>query len=100
MNAIPDRVSSIPARATDPGEIRRQVSDEVYRKLAFLSAAIWTLGTLIYFILYAAPAARPVFPAMQGMIGSLVLAGIPWLFRRQVTDVLVARRLRGVSRGA
>ena len=100
MNAIPDRASSIPDRATDAREIRRQVSDEVYRKLAFLSAAIWTLGTLIYFILYAAPAVRPVFPAMQGMIGSLVLAGIPWLFRRQVTDVLVARRLRESSRGA
>ncbi len=100
MNAMPDRVSSIPDRATDAREIRRQVSDEVYRKLAFLSAAIWTLGTLIYFILYAAPAVRPVFPAMQGMIGSLVLAGIPWLFRRQITDVLVARRLRESSRGA
>ncbi len=87
MNAVPDR-------ATDAREIRRQVADEVYRKLAFLSAAIWTLGTLFYFIIVAAPAARPVFPAMQGMMGSLVLAAIPWLFRRQVTDWLVARRLR------
>ena len=92
MNAMPDR-------AADPREIRRQVSDEVYRKLAFLSAAIWTLGTLVYFILFAAPAARPVFPAMQGMIGSLVPAAIPWLFRRQITDWLVARRLREVARG-
>jgi hypothetical protein len=93
MNAIPDR-------AVDARAIRRQVSDEVYRKLAFLSAAIWTLGTLLYFVVYAAPAARPVFPAMQGMMGSLVLAAIPWLFRRQITDWLVARRLREPGRGA
>ena len=93
MNAMPDR-------AADAREIRRQVSDQVYRTLAFVSAAIWTLGTLLYFILYAAPAARPVFPPMQGMIGSLVLAAIPWLFRRQITDWLVARRLRESSRGA
>ena len=93
MNAIHDR-------AADPREIRRQVSDEVYRKLAFLSAAIWTLGTLFYFIIFAAPAVRPVFPAMQGMMGSLVLAAIPWLFRRQITDWLVARRLRERSREA
>ena len=92
-------MSSMPDRATDAREVRRRVSDEVYRKLAFVSAAIWTLGTLIYFILYAAPAVRPVFPAMQGMIGSLVLAAIPWLLRRQITDWLVARRLRESSRG-
>ncbi len=92
-------MSSMPDRATDPREVRRRVSDEVYRKLAFVSAAIWTLGTLIYFILYAAPAVRPVVPAMQGMIGSLVLAASPWLVRRQITDWLVARRLRESSRG-
>ena len=87
-------------RAPDAREIRRQVADEVYRKLAFVSAAIWTLGTLFYFVIFAAPAVRPVFPAMQGMIGSLVLAAIPWLFRGQVTDWLVARRMRERSRGA
>ena len=93
-------INAMPDRAVDPREIRRQVADEVYRNLAFVSAAIWTLGTLLYFIVFAAPAPRPVFPAMQGMIGSLVLAAIPWLFRRQVTDWLVARRLREHSRGA
>ncbi len=93
-------MTAMPDRAADAREVRRQVSDEVYRALAFLSAAIWTLGTLFYFIIVAAPAARPVFPAMQGMIGSLVLAGIPWLFRRQITDWLVARRVRERSRGA
>ena len=86
--------------AGDVAAIRRQVADEVYRTLAFLSAAIWTLGTLLYFIVFAAPATRPVFPAMQGMLGSLVLAGIPWLFRRQITDWLVARRVRAPVRGA
>ena len=93
MNPVHDR-------ATAARDIRRQVADEVYRKLAFLSAAIWTLGTLFYFIIFAAPAVRPVFPAMQGMIGSLVLAAIPWLFRSQVTDWLVARRVRERSRAA
>jgi hypothetical protein len=92
-------MNALPKPATDAREIRRRVSDEVYRKLAFLSAAIWTLGTLFYFIIFAAPAARPVFPAMQGMMGSLVLAAIPWLFRRQLTDWLVARRLRESSLG-
>ena len=92
MNALPDH-------APDAREIRRRVSDEVYRKLAFLSAAIWTLGTFFYFILFAAPVERPVFPAMQGMMGSLVLAAIPWLFRRQLTNWLVARRLRESSLG-
>ncbi len=74
-------------------DIRTRTADDVYRLLALVSAAIWTLGTLLYFIVFAAPAARPVFPAMQGMIGSVVLAGIPWLFRRQITDYLIARRL-------
>ncbi|MDP8924209.1 MAG: hypothetical protein M3O34_15200 [Chloroflexota bacterium] len=98
MNAMDVKATTDPV--TEGREIRRQVADEVYRKLALLSAAIWTLGTLLYFIVVAAPAARPVFPAMEGMIGSLVLAAIPWLFRRQVTDWLVARRLHDRARGA
>ena len=92
--------NAMPDHATDAPEIRRRVAHEVYQKLAFLSAAIWTLGTLFYFILFAAPVERPVMPAMQGMIGSLVLAALPWLFRSQVTDWLVARRVRERSRGA
>jgi len=90
-------MNAISQRMTDADQIRRQVADEVYRKLAFLSFAIWTLGTFLYFITYAAPAARPVFPAMQGMIGSLVLAGMPWLFRQQITEWFMARR-RATSR--
>lgn len=89
-----------PRRPLDAAAIRRQAADDAYRLLAFVSAAIWTLGTLVYFVLVAAPAARPVFPAMQGMMGSLVVAAIPWLFRRQLTDRLVARRLRAQSRTA
>lgn len=98
MDALDTNV--LPDAATDVREIRRQVADEVYRTLAFVSAAIWSLGTLLYFVIYAAPAVRPVFPAMQGMIGSLVLAALPWLFRGLVTDWLVARRVRERSRGA
>ena len=98
MNA-PD-THPMPDRATDAREIRRRVAHEVYQRLAFLSAAIWTLGTLFYFILFAAPVERPVFPAMQGMMGSLVLAGIPWLFRGLITDWLVARRVREQTRRA
>jgi hypothetical protein len=85
--------------AADEAAIRRRAADEAYRLLAFASAAIWTLGTFLYFILVAAPAPRPVFPAMQGMLGSLVLAAIPWLFRRPLTEHLVARRLREHAAG-
>ena len=93
-------MTAMPDRATDAHEIRRQISDELYQRLAFLSAATWTLGTFFYFILFAAPVERPIFPAMQGMLGSLVPAAIPWLFRRRITDWLVERRLRERSRGS
>ncbi len=79
---------------TEVEAVRQRVAHELYGKLAFVSAAIWTLGTLILFILFAAGSPRPIFPAMMSMMVPLVPAALPWLLYRPLTTHLAARRLR------
>jgi len=79
---------------SDFGAIRRRVAHELYGKLALLSAAIWTLGTLILFIVFAAGNPRPIPMAAMAMTVPLVPAALPWLLYRPLTNRLAARRLR------
>jgi hypothetical protein len=90
MNTYP------PASAPDDSlrDIRRQVAHELYGKLALVSAAIWTLGTLILFIIFAAPAAKPIPMAMMSMTAPLLPAALPWLLYRPLTTYLATRRAR------
>jgi hypothetical protein len=73
--------------------VRRQVARELYNRLAFLSALIWALGTLLLFITYAAGNPRPIPMAAMSMIVPILPAALPWLLYRPLTARLVARRL-------
>ena len=57
----------------------RRVAHHLYQRLAFASFVIWTLGTLILFILFAAGNPRPIFPAMLSMTLPLVPAFLIWV---------------------
>ena len=74
--------------------IRRRVEHEVYGRLAILSAAIWTIGTLFLFVNFAAGNPRPIPMAAMSMSVSLVLAALPWLLYRPLITRLTARRLQ------
>ena len=74
--------------------VRRRVAHELYSKLAFVSAAIWTFGTLILFIIFAAGNPKPIFPAMMSMTVPLLPAALVWLLYRPLIAHLTARRLR------
>lgn len=72
----------------------RRVAHRLYQRLAFASFAIWTLGTLVLFILFAAGNPRPIFPAMLSMTVPLVPAFLVWAAYRPLVHWQVARRLR------
>lgn len=76
--------------------IRRQVGHELYDRLALLSAVIWTLGTFLLFIAFAAGNPRPIPMAMMSMTAPLLPAALPWLLYRPLTTWLTERRLRGL----
>jgi len=83
--------------ATDTRALKRRVTNEVFQKLAFASFAIWTGGTLILFILFAAGNPRPVFPAMLSMTTPLVPAFLIWIAYRPLVNRRLAQRLRSES---
>jgi hypothetical protein len=74
--------------------VRRRRAHELYQQLAFTSFVIWTLGTLILFILLAAGNPRPIPGAGMAMMISLVVAAIPWLAYRPLVSYLTTRRIR------
>lgn len=82
---------------TDPDAIRRRVAHELYQKFAFASFVIWTLGTLILFILYAADNPNPIPPTGIAMTVPLLPAFLIWALYRPLIRVQVARRLRSLS---
>ena len=82
------------APVADPDMIRRQIAHDLYGKLAFTSFLIWTLGTLILFILLAAPAANPIPGAGIAMMVPLVPAALVWVLYRPLIRIVLARRLR------
>ena len=75
-------------------QLRRQVRHDLHGRLALFSAAIWAIGTLVLFLVYAAGNPRPVPMALMAMLVPLVPAVLPWLFFRPLVDRLTARRLR------
>jgi len=77
--------------------VRRRVGHHLYQRFAFTSFVIWTLGTLILFILLAAGNPRPIFPAMFSMTAPLVPAALIWVFYRPLVHRQVARQLRAAS---
>ena len=84
-----------PASSEDrAAAVRRQVSHELYNRLALLSAIIWTLGTFLLFITFAAGSQRPIPMAMLSMTAPLLPAALPWLLYRPLTIWLTRRRLR------
>ena len=86
-----------PPPSIDVEALRRRVADRLYQRLAFASFAIWTLGTLILFILLAAGRPRPIFPAMLAMTLPLIPAFLIWVSYRPLVHWQVARRLRAGS---
>jgi hypothetical protein len=76
---------------TDVEALRRRVAHHVYQRLAFTSFVIWTLGTLILFILFAAGNPRPIFPAMLSMTAPLVPAFLVWALYRPLVNWQLAR---------
>jgi hypothetical protein len=80
--------------------LQRRVADQVFQKLAFASFVIWTAGTLILFILFAAPNPQPVFPAMISMTTPLAPAFLVWLLYRPLVNWRLARQARAEAAGA
>jgi hypothetical protein len=78
----------------DPRAVRRLVAHELYGKLAFLSFVIWTTGTILLFISFAAGSPRPFPMAAMSMTLPLIPAALPWLFYRQLTNLLTAMRMQ------
>ena len=83
--------------STDVETLRRRVAHYLYQRLAFTSFVIWTLGTLILFILFAAPSPRPIFPAMLSMTAPLIPAFLVWTLYRPLVHWQVARHQRSSS---
>jgi hypothetical protein len=81
-------------RSADFERVRRRVAHELYHKRAILSAVIWTVGTLLLFITYAAGNSRPIPMAGMAMTVPLLPAALPWLLYRPLTRYLAARRMR------
>lgn len=77
--------------STDAEALRRRVAHRLYQRFAFASFAIWTLGTLILFILFAAGNPRPIFPAMLSMTTPLVPAFLIWILYSPLVHWQVAR---------
>jgi hypothetical protein len=77
--------------------LRRRVAHHLYGRFAFASFVIWTLGTLILFITFAAGNARPIFPTMISMTLPLAPAALIWVAYRPMVRLQVARRLRAAS---
>jgi len=82
------------APVADSDAMRRQIAHDLYGKLAFASFLIWTLGTLILFILLAAPATNPIPGAGIAMIVPLVPAALVWILYRPLIRLMLARRMR------
>ena len=72
-----------------PRERARRI---VYERLAFLSAAIWAVGTAILFIVTVPYIEHPQRYIAVAMLIPLLPAAVPWLFYAKISDAF-ARRL-------
>jgi cytochrome c biogenesis protein CcdA len=83
-----------PMPDADHEAVRRRVAHELYIRLGLYSAVVWTLGTFLLFITFAAGNPKPIFPAMLAMTAPLIAAALPWLFYRWLTARITKRRIR------
>jgi hypothetical protein len=81
-------------QTADRDLLERRVTNQVFQKLAFTSFVIWTIGTLILFILFAANNPRPIFPTMFSMTTPLIPAFLVWALYRPIVAWRMARALR------
>ena len=71
-----------------------QARHDVYNRLAFISAAIWAVGTLVLFVRLVPPTiTKPVPEIVVSMMLPLIPAALPWLFYPALSRA-VARRYR------
>jgi hypothetical protein len=80
--------------ATNLEYVRRRVAHDLYQKLAFTSFLIWTLGTLILFIVFAASRPNPIPATGIAMSVPLIPAFLVWLLYKPLLRRGVDRRLR------
>jgi hypothetical protein len=90
------RMNAQLAQETDPEAIRRHVTHVIYNKLAFISALIWSVGTLILFTTFAANDPNPVPITGVVMTIPLLPAALVWALYRPLIHIQVARRLRSL----
>jgi membrane protein YqaA with SNARE-associated domain len=72
-------------------EIKDQARRWVYERLAFVSAAIWAVGTAILFFFTVPYVEHPQPYIAVAMLTPVLPAAIPWLFYHRISDA-VARR--------
>jgi hypothetical protein len=78
----------------------------VYNRMAFISAAVWAVGTLLLFINIVPPTiTKPVPEIVIAMMVPVVPAALPWLFYPAISRAVARRNLatpdttRGPRRG-
>jgi hypothetical protein len=79
-------------QTADSDRLRQDITNQVFQKLAFTSFVIWTAGTLILFILFAANNPSPIFPAMFSMTTPLIPAFLVWALYRPIVNWRIARQ--------
>jgi hypothetical protein len=81
-------------RREDPfSRMRAQARHDVYERMAFLSATIWVLGTLVLFIVTVPYTSHPQREIAVAMTLPLIPAALPWTLYIAVSDAVARRRL-------
>jgi hypothetical protein len=88
------RMHSQISQMADRDLLKRRVANQVFQKLAFTSFVIWTLGTLILFILFAASNPNPIFPTMFSMTTPLIPAFLVWALYRPIVTWRLERHVQ------
>ncbi len=83
--------------APQPNAEQRALVDArhvVYNRLAFLTAAVWAVGTLLLFINIVPPTiTKPVPEIVISMMVPVVPAALPWLFYPAISRAVARRKL-------
>ncbi|MFN8523240.1 MAG: hypothetical protein U0821_09075 [Chloroflexota bacterium] len=79
---------------TSADRVYRHVAHVVYQRMAFASFVIWTAGTFLMFITFAAGNPRPIPSAVMSMLVPVIPATALWLFYRPLAGFLAQRQLR------
>lgn len=94
VSDVPEAAPVADVLTADTSKIHTRARHDVYSRLALASAVIWTLGTFVLFITFAAGNPRPIPAAMMSMTIPLVLAALPWLLYRPLTARLTRHRVQ------